>query len=106
MLDRDVAGAPPVRDAVAVTRPLVLMGALALLLTAAGAVVLVAATPAEASFGWFAYGAPPPEQLFTSAAVIWTGAHLAGAVLVVLGLITVAAAAGYRAGRLSGRAAR
>lgn len=94
---------PGVRDAGPVTRPLALLGALALLLVASGAVVLAVATPV--GLGWFTYGAPPPEQLSTSAAVVWSGTQVAGAALVVLGLLTAAAAAGYRAGRRARRQA-
>lgn len=87
-------------------------GALGILLIAAGGVVFAVADRRDR--GWFAY-APlgsmprryadygPAESGNGSWSVLWTGGHLVGAGLLVLGLLVLVALAGWLLGRRAGR---
>jgi len=59
-------------------------------------------------FGWASYtplqpGEPLPVVSLGDGTVLWTRGHLAGAALVVLGLLVLAALAGWWFGRRQGR---
>ena len=83
------------------------------LLVVAGVVVFVIANRSggPADFGWTAY-APLSETRDLASrvtlsfadrwTVLWTGGHLLGAALVVLGLLTLAGIGGWLLGRRSG----
>jgi hypothetical protein len=62
-------------------------------------------------FGWSAYAPLEPSVAYQSDvslnfsdrwAVLWTGTHLLGAALIVLGLLTLTAVGGWLLGRRSG----
>ena len=88
-------------------------GALGALLIVAGVFVFAAANRAAGEFGWFSGGYVPLEPgdpvpysstfhltYFESGwDVRWTGTHLIGAGLVVLGALVLAALGGWLAGR-------
>ncbi|KQO47678.1 hypothetical protein ASG28_09515 [Frigoribacterium sp. Leaf415] len=63
-----------------------------------GVVVLAIAGAQPVSFGWFAY-APLSDTTFTAEGVhVFSTASLVGAVIVVIGLLVLAAWLGYRRG--------
>jgi len=75
---------------------LVLGGGLAA--SVVGVVVLVVASARPVSFGWFAY-APLSDTTFTADGVhVFSTATLVGAVVLVVGLLVLAAWLGYRRG--------
>jgi hypothetical protein len=92
-----------------------LLTGLGAVLVAAGAVVFTAANRGAADFGWSSYA--PLEQTGRTArsaiiytfsdgtTVLWTGQHLLGAGLVVLGLLVLAGVGGWVLGRRGGRPA-
>jgi heme/copper-type cytochrome/quinol oxidase subunit 1 len=84
--------------------------ALGLVLVVVGVVVFAIAGRSPAEFGWTSYaplepGAPGPYRSGLTLsfddgwAVLWTGGHLLGAALVVLGLLVLAAVGGWLLGR-------
>jgi heme/copper-type cytochrome/quinol oxidase subunit 1 len=86
------------------------VAALGVLLVVAGVVVFVVANTSGASsdFGWTAYAPLDPAVANRSRltltfgdrwTVLWTGRHLLGALLVVLGLLALAAVGGWLLGR-------
>ncbi|MFD2092390.1 hypothetical protein [Blastococcus deserti] len=87
--------------------------ALGLLLALAGVVVFAVANRSPAEFGWTSYAPLEPEvydSSLTSAftdrwTVLWTGGHLVGAALVVLGLLILAGVGGWLLGHRSARGA-
>ena len=75
---------------------LVLGGGLAA--SVVGVVVLVVASARPVSFGWFAY-APLSDTTFTADGVhVFSTESLVGAVVLVVGLLVLAAWLGYRRG--------
>ena len=87
-------------------------GAVGLVLALLGVAVFAAANRhgSPADFGWYAYAPLEPgsgpyssswEIVFGSDSwrVLWTGGHLLGAGLVVVGLLLAAAAGGFLVGR-------
>ena len=67
-------------------------------LSVVGVVVLVVASARPVSFGWFAY-APLSDTTFTADGVnLFSTASLVGAVVLVIGLLVLAAGLGYRRG--------
>ena len=92
-----------------------LLAVLGAALVAAGAAVFAAANRDAADFGWSSYA--PLEQterasrsaiLYTfsdGTTMLWTGQHLLGAGLVVLGLLVLAGVGGWLLGRRGGRLA-
>ncbi|TFV90838.1 hypothetical protein E4P40_06805 [Blastococcus sp. CT_GayMR20] len=95
------------------TRAPLLVGALGWVLVAAGSTVFwVADQPGDA--GWTAYSGsyqplPAGDEAYRSelvlgldGAVLWTGTHLLGAGLLVLGLLVLAGLAGWLFGRRAG----
>jgi hypothetical protein len=90
-----------------------LVSGLGAVLVAAGAAVFAAANRGGADFGWSSYA--PLEQtrsayrsaiIFSDGTtVLWTGQHLLGAGLVVLGLLALAGVVGWLLGRRGGRRA-
>jgi heme/copper-type cytochrome/quinol oxidase subunit 1 len=97
----------------------VLPGAVTVLgaaLLTAGVVVFAVAnrSGAPTDFGWTAYAPLEPQVAYQSEltlsfgdrwTVLWTGTHLLGAVLAVVGLLVLAGVAGWLLGRRSGRRA-
>jgi heme/copper-type cytochrome/quinol oxidase subunit 1 len=92
-----------------------LVAGLGAVLVAAGVVVFTAANRGAADFGWSSY-APlePTDDAYRSAitytfsggtTVLWTGQHLLGAGLVVLGLLVLNGVGGWLLGRRVGRRA-
>jgi heme/copper-type cytochrome/quinol oxidase subunit 1 len=81
--------------------------ALGLVLVVAGVVVFAAAGRSPADFGWTSYAPLEPGPYRSGLAlsfddgwtVLWTGGHLLGATLVVLGLLVLAAVGGWLLGR-------
>jgi heme/copper-type cytochrome/quinol oxidase subunit 1 len=82
-------------------------------LVVAGVVVFAVANRSGAplDFGWTAYAPLEPTVVYRSDltlgfsdrwTVLWTGTHLLGATLVVLGLLVLAAVGGWVLGRRSG----
>jgi hypothetical protein len=86
--------------------PWLLLG-LAVVLAAAGVAVFWATNLAPVGgVGWSAYAPLEPGGPFPPAAdwlVLWTGGHLLGAGLLVLGLLVLAAVGGWLLGRRSPR---
>ena len=89
-----------------------LVAGLGAVLVAAGAAVFAAANRGGADFGWSSYA--PLEQApsayrsaitFSDGSVLWTGRHLLGAGLLVLGLLVLAGVGGWLLGRRGGRRA-
>lgn len=74
---------------------------LTLVLVVGGVVVLATAEPV--SFGWFAYAPLSGDSFSTPWALAWTSQQVVGAVLVALGLLLGAGAAGYLIGRRTPR---
>jgi heme/copper-type cytochrome/quinol oxidase subunit 1 len=67
-------------------------------LSVVGVVVLAVASARPVSFGWFAY-APLSDTTFTADGVhLFSTASLVGAVVLVIGLLVLAAWLGYRQG--------
>jgi hypothetical protein len=92
--------------------PAVFTAALGLALVVAGVVVFAVTNRSPADFGWTSYaplepgvgGAHRSELTLAHGdrwTVLWTGGHLTGALLVVLGLLTLAAVGGWLLGRRS-----
>ena len=89
-----------------------LVAGLGVVLVVAGGIVfaVAAAGGSPPDFGWSAYAPLPSTAAFNSSltlsfdrwTVLWTGAHLLGLALVVLGLVTLAAVGGWLLGRRSG----
>ena len=81
-------------------------------LAVAGGLVFAAANRGPMDFGWSSY-APLQETrtpylstvTFSDGSVLWTGQHLLGACLLVLGLLVLTGAAGWLLGRRAGRRA-
>jgi hypothetical protein len=84
--------------------------AVGVVLVVAGAVVFAAANRSPADFGWTSYAPLEPGPLgpYDSETFVtfddgwtmfWTSGHLLGAVLVVLGLLVLAAVGGWLLGR-------
>jgi hypothetical protein len=88
---------------------------LGVVLVAAGVAVFAAANRGAADFGWSSYA--PLEQTDSAyrtaitysfsggTTVLWTGQHLLGAGLVVLGLVVLTGVGGWLLGRRAGRRA-
>ena len=81
-------------------------------LVEAGIAVFATAGHGPADFGWSAYAPLEPIQgpaatytFVDSATVLWTGQHLLGAGLLVLGLLALVGVGGWLLGRRSGRRA-
>jgi hypothetical protein len=83
-----------------------LVAGLGAVLVAAGGAVFAEANRDAADFGWSAY--VPLDQTpsayrsaitFSNGTVLWTGQHLLGAVLVVLGLLVLTGVGGWLLGR-------
>jgi heme/copper-type cytochrome/quinol oxidase subunit 1 len=87
----------------------VVLAALGWALLAVGITVFWSAnrTAAAADVGWSAYtplqpGEPVPVLFFGDGTVLWTRGHVMGALLVVVGLLVLAALAGWWLGRRRG----
>jgi heme/copper-type cytochrome/quinol oxidase subunit 1 len=90
-----------------------LVAGVAGVLVAAGVVFFAVANGSGAppDFGWTAYAPLSPNGVYDSRptlvlgdrwTVLWTGGHLLGAALVVLGLVILAGVGGWLLGRRSG----
>jgi heme/copper-type cytochrome/quinol oxidase subunit 1 len=73
---------------------LVVGGGLAMLI---GFLLVLFIPAAGSSFGWTAYA--PLTDVSLGPAVFWTGARIAGMVLVIAGVVALAADVAYRVGR-------
>ena len=87
-----------------------IVAGLGVVLVLTGIAVFAAANRAPLYFGWSSYApltkAVGPYQsgiTFSDGAVLWTGEHLLGAGLVVLGALALAGMGGWLLGRRSGR---
>jgi heme/copper-type cytochrome/quinol oxidase subunit 1 len=81
-------------------------------LAVAGVLVFAAANRGPVDFGWSSYVPLQETQTaylsavtFSDGTVLWTGQHLLGAGLLVLGLLVLTGAAGWLLGRSAGRRA-
>jgi heme/copper-type cytochrome/quinol oxidase subunit 1 len=79
-------------------------------LVVAGALVFAAANRGPANFGWSSYSPLQETQTaylsavtFSDGTVLWTGRHLLGAGLAVLGLLVLTGTAAWLLGRRAGR---
>jgi heme/copper-type cytochrome/quinol oxidase subunit 1 len=79
-------------------------------LLVAGVLVFAAANRGPAAFGWSSYTPLQETQTaylnavtFSDGTVLWTGQHLLGAVLAVLGLLVLTGSAAWLLGRRAGR---
>jgi heme/copper-type cytochrome/quinol oxidase subunit 1 len=83
-------------------------------LVVAGVVVFAAANRGPLDFGWSSYAPLAQNEVAyqgaitfaDGAAVLWTGQHLWGAGLVVLGLLVLVGVGGWLLGRRAGRRER
>jgi heme/copper-type cytochrome/quinol oxidase subunit 1 len=86
-----------------------IVAALGVALAVAGIALFVAANRGPADFGWWAYAPLQPTQdtvthtFANNATVLWTGQHLLGAGLLVLGLLLLTGVAGWLLGWRAGR---
>lgn len=89
-----------------------LLAGLGVVLVETGIAVFAAAIhgPGGADFGWSSYAPLQPTQtpletytFVDPATVLWTGQHLLGAVLLVLGLLALVGVVGWLLGRRAGR---
>jgi heme/copper-type cytochrome/quinol oxidase subunit 1 len=79
-------------------------------LVVAGVLVFAAANRGAADFGWSSYSPLQETQTaylsavtFSDGTVLWTGQHLWGAALAVLGLLLLTSVAAWLLGRRAGR---
>jgi hypothetical protein len=89
-----------------------IVAGLGVVLVAAGVAVFAAANRGPVDFGWASYGPLEPSQsayqsalTFSEGTVLWTGEHVLGAGLLVLGLLVLAGVGGWLLGRRAGRGA-
>jgi heme/copper-type cytochrome/quinol oxidase subunit 1 len=86
-----------------------IVAALGVVLAVAGIALFAAANRGPADFGWAAYGPLQPTQstvtytFADNATVLWTGQHLLGAGLLVVGLLLLTGVAGWLLGWRAGR---
>jgi hypothetical protein len=85
---------------------------LGIALVETGIAVFAAANRGPMDFGWSAYAPLQPTQnpsdtytFVNDATVLWTGQHLLGAALLVLGMFVLVGLAGWVLGRRAGRRA-
>ena len=87
-----------------------LVGGLGAALVLAGVLVFAAANRGPVDFGWASYAPLQETQTaylsavtFSEGTVVWTGQHLLGAALLVLGLLLLTGVGGWLLGRRAGR---
>ncbi len=68
-------------------------------LVGVGLAVALSSSPGQTDYGWFAY-APSTDDILSGGSVwVVSRAQVAGLAVAVVGLVTVAAGAGFRLGR-------
>ena len=89
-----------------------LLGGLGAVLVEAGVAVFASANRSPTDYGWSAYAPlqPPQSPLVTytfvdPATVLWTGQHLLGAGLLLLGVLALTGVGGWLLGLRAGRRA-